>query len=137
MENKFQLFTDGGARGNPGPAGIGYILFSNSILQDLYAEYIGKSTNNIAEYKALELGLNRCLDLEVTHVECFLDSELVVKQISGEYKVKNENLKKIFNRILKIKKKIDIFEIKHIPREQNKFADKLANIALDAYQENR
>lgn len=127
-----KLFTDGGARGNPGPAGIGAILFEDDKLIWFESEYIGKATNNYAEYKAILLGLQKTLKIYPdAEIICHLDSELVVKQLNGEYKVKNKPLKILNDKIQDlIVGKTIIF--KHVYREDNKFADKLVNISLDA-----
>ncbi|NCF75446.1 MAG: reverse transcriptase-like protein [Xanthomonadaceae bacterium] len=133
---KVVIYTDGAARGNPGPAGIGIVI--KNINDDRnYCEYIGKTTNNEAEYRALIFGLKKAKSLlnkkksKQTEVECFLDSELVVKQLNHQYKIENENMQKFFlivwNLILDFKSVI----FSHIPREQNKEADKLANQGID------
>ncbi|MEA3398454.1 MAG: ribonuclease HI family protein [Patescibacteria group bacterium] len=129
---KLIIFTDGGARGNPGPAGIGAVIYDNekNILAEI-SEYIGTATNNQAEYKAALAGIKKAKKIGAEELEFYLDSELVVKQLNHEYKVKNKELAplfvKIYNEILCFKKVI----FKHIPREQNKAADKLANLAMD------
>lgn len=130
---KLIINTDGGARGNPGPAGIG-VVFSNEKGEVLakYKEYIGEATNNIAEYKALILALEKAKDFEVEEIECRLDSELIVEQLNGNYKVKNEKLKTLFNKV----KSLSFFRpirFVHVSREQNKLADKLVNEAIDMY----
>ncbi len=128
---KILIYTDGGARGNPGPAGIGVAFVSptNEIIST-YKEYIGEATNNTAEYKALILALEKIQDFKVDEIECRLDSELVVKQLKGEYKVKDQNLKELFNRVKELIffKQISFI---HIKREKNKIADKLVNEAID------
>lgn len=129
----YQLFTDGGARGNPGKAAFGCVLFDNDLkLVDFDAKYLGRMTNNQSEYEAILAGLQLAQTHKVEKVKCFLDSELIVKQINGEYKVRNGNIKHLFE---KLKLQIDDFEevsFHHIRREQNSFADKLVNIILDA-----
>ncbi len=127
-----KLFSDGGARGNPGPSGIGFILFdNNNNLLWFESKYIGEATNNIAEYMALFEGLKY---VHKNHPNeeliCHLDSELVVKQLNGEYKIKNEGLKPLFSDIKKLVTSKTKFV--HIERAKNKFADKLVNISLDA-----
>lgn len=123
--------TDGGARGNPGPAGIG-VVFSDikgEILAE-YSQFIGETTNNVAEYKALILALEKAKDFKFDEIECRLDSELVVKQLNGNYKVKDENLKRLYNLVQEL-----IFfrpvSFTHVRREANKRADKLVNLVLD------
>ncbi|KAB3538626.1 ribonuclease HI family protein [Alkaliphilus pronyensis] len=126
------IYTDGGSRGNPGEAGIGVLIQDSegNILKEI-SQYIGKQTNNVAEYKALSRGLEAAIDMGLKDVTCFLDSELVVKQIKGEYRVKNEGLIPLYNMIIPLIKKFEAFEISHIRRENNKHADKLANEAMD------
>ncbi|MBD3280409.1 reverse transcriptase-like protein [Candidatus Dojkabacteria bacterium] len=132
----YNLFTDGGARGNPGPAGIGAILFDeNDKLVWFDSEYIGESTNNEAEYKAILEGLTyfkKFFGSKKITLKCYLDSELIVKQLNGEYKVKNENLKMSYNEIQSLINDLDL-TFEHVYREKNKFADKLVNISLDAH----
>jgi len=135
----YKLFTDGGARGNPGPAGIGAILFArNEKLIWFESKYIGKSTNNQAEYKAILMGIECFVDNETidtdTKLICYLDSELIVKQMNGQYKIKDAKLKRIHEQIQDLIHELDI-EFVHIYREKNKFADKLVNISLDARDE--
>lgn len=123
--------TDGGARGNPGPAGIG-VVFSDESGKVIakFSEYIGEATNNIAEYKALILGLTKAKDFDLGEIECRLDSELVVKQLNGQYKVKDTKMKGLFEEVQKL---IFFKPVKfvHVRREQNKLADSLVNEALD------
>ncbi len=126
------LHTDGGARGNPGPAGIGAVLSAGHKTIDTYQEYIGEVTNNKAEYKALIAGLKMALRHEVTHLSCFLDSELVVKQVQGEYRVKDKDLKILHSAVTSLITKFVTITFNHIPREKNKQADKLVNQAIDA-----
>lgn len=128
-----KLFTDGGSRGNPGPAGIGFILFNDSELVHFDAKHLGNATNNQAEYAALLFGLKTCKKQGIKNIECYLDSELVVKQLNGIYKIKNESIKPLYLKIRTILDELDIVTFTHVPREQNKFADKLVNIALDAH----
>jgi ribonuclease HI len=129
---KLIIYTDGGARGNPGPAGIGvYIVNENREAVGKFNEFIGKATNNQAEYKAVILALGKARGFEAEELEFFLDSELVVKQLNREYRVKDKDLAslyvKIYNSILSFKK----VTFTHIPREKNKEADKLVNVAID------
>ena len=126
------MYTDGGSRGNPGIAGIGVVIEdkNGNIIREI-SQYIGEQTNNVAEYKAFSRGLEAALDLGIKKITCYLDSQLVVKQIKGEYKVKNERIISMYNTIMPLIKKFDNFEIVHIKRELNKNADKLANKAMD------
>lgn len=126
------LYTDGGARGNPGPAGIGVIILDGKKkkLKELY-KYIGETTNNMAEYNALVIGLEEAVNLKASEVVIHIDSELIARQLSGEYKVKDEKIKHFFEKALDVLKRFDSFEIKHIDRSKNKEADKLANKAIN------
>lgn len=126
-----QIFTDGAARGNPGPAGIGVVLRNDAKILLEVADYIGKATNNIAEYMAFIRGLEEAIDLGERNIEVFSDSELLVKQINGEYKVKNEGLIPLFHHAQSLLKKFKHRRIYHTSREENKLADKLANKGID------
>jgi ribonuclease HI len=125
--------TDGGARGNPGPAGIG-VVFSdeNGEIVARFKKYIGETTNNVAEYAALLYGLEKAQDFEYERILCRLDSELVVKQLNKEYKIKNEELKVFYNKILDLTFFKNIQFI-HVPRAKNAEADKLVNEAVDEH----
>ncbi len=129
--DKLIINTDGGARNNPGPAGIG-VVFSTPNGEIIYehGEYIGTATNNIAEYTALVKALEKAKDFVADEIECRLDSELVVKQLNGEYKVKDPGMKELYG---KVKELIFFKPVKfvHVRREFNKEADKLYNDALD------
>ena len=129
---KLILYTDGGARGNPGPAGAGAHLLDhagNTVAE--LTEYLGETTNNQAEYRALLLALRKAKDLGATEIEVRADSELMVRQINGQYKVKNEALLPVYQEAKKCLLGFAKWTIKHIPREQNKQADLLANKAID------
>ncbi|MDP2812566.1 MAG: ribonuclease HI family protein [bacterium] len=130
--NKFRLYTDGGARGNPGPAAIGGLLYEADKKIKTFSERIGKTTNNQAEYQALLKGLELALKHGVRELDCFLDSELVVKQLNKEYKVKDKNLAKIFVQAWNLAIKFKKITFSHVRRELNKEADKLVNEALDS-----
>ncbi len=127
-----QLFTDGASRGNPGEAGAGSVLLESNG-QELAARslYLGQCTNNVAEYKALLLGLQSALELGCKKVEIFLDSQLIVRQIQGQYKVKHPTLKPLFFEVKELLAKIENWSVAHVPREQNKRADELANQGID------
>ena len=126
------LYTDGGARGNPGPAGIGArLLTAEGTLVDELSDVIGDATNNVAEYEALLAGLELALDRGVQRLTVFMDSELVVKQISGAYKVKNADLKALHAEAARRLRGFREVDVKHIRREQNGDADRLVNEALD------
>jgi Ribonuclease HI len=131
------VFADGGSRGNPGPAGAGAIIKRGTADGEIVAEvseFIGRETNNVAEYSALILGLKKALELGFTEIEARMDSELVVKQMKGEYKVKNETLEGYYMEAIFLAGKFKRFNIVHVPRAQNKEADKLANAAMDQAQ---
>lgn len=125
------VYADGGSRGNPGPAGIGAALMKDGKLIAGISEFIGTATNNVAEYKALIAGLKQALHMGYVKVEVRMDSELVVRQILGQYKVKNENLKPLFMEAKLISNRFQSFSINHVRRELNKDADRLANEAMD------
>lgn len=133
MHSDFLIYTDGGARGNPGPAGIGVVIYDyNNNLVGKWKEYIGEATNNQAEYRAVILALKKAENLKAKNLKFFLDSELVVEQLSGKYKVKNSGLLPLFREILKLTNKFSNISFSHIPREKNKLADRLVNEAIDS-----
>ena len=127
----YKLYTDGGARGNPGPAGIGGVLYKDDKLFASFSSYIGQGTNNQAEYLAILKGIELARKHKIDILNCYLDSELVVKQLKREYKVKNEELAKIFIKIHNLTLKFKKITFSHIRRELNKKADALVNKALD------
>lgn len=129
---KVIIYSDGGARGNPGPAGIGAVILNEDekVLAEV-SEYIGEGTNNQAEYKAIIAGITKARELGATEMECFLDSELVVKQLNREYKVKNKDLASLFVQAHNLVIQIGKVSFAHIPREQNIHADTLVNQAID------
>jgi ribonuclease HI len=124
---------DGGARGNPGPAAIAAVISTprGEVLEE-HGERIGAATNNVAEYRALLLGLERARALGAREVELIGDSELVVRQVRGEYKVKDEALKALHAKVVKALAELDGWSIRHVRREENAAADGLVNAALDA-----
>lgn len=122
------LYCDGASSGNPGESGIGAVLLLEGKTYEI-SEHIGTATNNIAEYTALIKGLSRAKTLKIESLKIFLDSELIVKQIQGSYKVKSENLKALYQEALSHLKSLKAYTISHIPREQNKKADSLAKKA--------
>ena len=132
---EYILYTDGGSRGNPGPAGIGFTLNHGYVKSCDGGAPIEEATNNVAEYKALIWGLENALALNVTCLEVRADSELLVKQLQGEYKVKNAGLKPLFLDALNLSKQFEVCEFVHVPREENEEADRLANEAMDAGME--
>ena len=130
---KATLFTDGGARGNPGPAAYGYVLEAeDGTILDARGERIGVATNNVAEYRALVAGLEKALELAVPEVEVVSDSELLVKQMRGEYRVKNAALQELSIQAARIAREIGNVSYTAVRREHNELADRLVNEALDA-----
>lgn len=133
MSNKkIIIFSDGGARGNPGPAGLGVVIYNEK--KEIVArisKFIGKTTNNQAEYRALILGLEKAKRLRASDVICYLDSELVVKQLNGEYRVKDKDLEPLFIKIHNLTLSFKSVSFNHVRREKNKEADKLVNIAIN------
>ena len=130
---KARLSTDGGARGNPGPAAFGYVLEADDgTVLDARGERIGVATNNVAEYRALVAGLEKALELGLDEVEVVSDSELLVKQMRGEYKIKNEALQDLAAEAEALARKIGVVRYTAVRREHNELADKLVNEALDA-----
>jgi probable phosphoglycerate mutase len=130
---KAKLFTDGGARGNPGPAAYGYVLESeDGAVLAAHGEAIGTATNNVAEYRALLAGLDKALELGVDDLEVVSDSELLVKQMRGEYKVKNAALRDLSLRAANLARELGSVSYTAVRREHNELADQLVNEALDA-----
>lgn len=132
MSKKIKIFTDGGARGNPGPAGCGVVMFDEQDQQvGAYKKYLGETTNNVAEYSGVVLAMQEAQKLGAQELDFYLDSELVVKQLNREYKVKNPELAKLFVKIFNLQQSFKEVKYSHVPREMNKLADKLANEAMD------
>jgi ribonuclease H / adenosylcobalamin/alpha-ribazole phosphatase len=130
---KARLFTDGGARGNPGPAAYGFVLETeDGTVLAAEGEAIGVATNNVAEYSGLVAGLRKALELHVPEVEVVSDSELLVKQMRGEYRVKNEGLRELFVEASTLARRLESVEYRHVKRAHNELADRLVNEALDA-----
>ena len=129
---KLVIHTDGASRGNPGRAAIGAILRDEKgALAANISRDIGKATNNQAEYRAVIAALEKAISLGAESVELNSDSELIVKQIKGQYRVKKNTLRPLYENVMQLKIRFTGFKIRHIPRERNKEADKLANAALD------
>jgi ribonuclease HI len=127
-----EVFVDGGSRGNPGPAGGGFGAYKNGKLVLKGSEYFGEKTNNQAEYLALRLALREVYEkFGDLKVKCYMDSQLVVEQMNGNYKVKSENVRPLFTEVERITSQFKDFKIEHVKREQNKLADELANKAMD------
>jgi len=132
MNHKLIIYTDGGARGNPGPAAIGAVLMDeqSKVIAQI-SKCIGEATNNQAEYRAVIAALKKAKELGVSELDFFLDSELVVKQLKREYKVKNNDLAPLFLQVHNLTVGFKKVTFQHIRREQNLEADRLVNLALD------
>ena len=129
---KARLFTDGGARGNPGPAAYGFVLETeDGTVLAAEGEAIGVATNNVAEYSALIAGLGRAAELGVTELEVVSDSELMVRQMTGQYKVKNEALQELWADARRAARRVGSVTYRAVRREHNELADRLVNEALD------
>jgi ribonuclease HI len=135
---KLVVNVDGGARGNPGPAAVAAV--AATVDGDVVGErdaYIGEATNNVAEYRALLLGMELARELGASEVELINDSELVARQIGGEYKVKHAGLKPLFAEAMRTLREFDAWAVRSVRREQNERADDLVNRALDEARERR
>lgn len=130
-DRSLAIYTDGAARGNPGEAGAGVVIKSGEETIEEICRYLGETTNNVAEYNAAIIGLSRAAELCSPRVRLFADSELMVRQLNGEYRVKNNGLIPLYNRAKELIAKIGVVEVIYIPRGRNKEADKLANKAID------
>jgi len=128
------IHIDGGARGNPGPAAAGIVIQSSDNHAPLYegGHFLGRMTNNAAEYHSLIHAIERAIELGVERANIFSDSQLMVRQITGEYHVKSKDLKPLFEKAQRLLLKLQSWQIKHVYRQQNKRADALVNMALDA-----
>jgi ribonuclease H / adenosylcobalamin/alpha-ribazole phosphatase len=130
---KARLMTDGGSRGNPGPAAYGYVIeAADGKVLASEGHAIGVATNNVAEYRALVAGLDRARDLGVSELDVVSDSELLVKQMRGEYKVKNAALRSLWEEAQALARQIERVSYVAVRREHNELADRLVNEALDA-----
>ena len=133
-KNRLTIYVDGASRGNPGPAGIGIAIEDEKgITKARISGYIGETTNNQAEYKALIMGLREAAKLKAEHVDIRTDSKLLSEQIQGNYKVRNINLRLLFQQAKQLLADFESFTIAFIPRYQNATADALANQALDRH----
>jgi len=135
-QSEYTMNFDGASRGNPGPAGIGAVIFHNG--QEIWAscQYIGTKTNNQSEYSALILGLKEALSRDIRQIHVYGDSLLVINQINGQYKVKNPGLQELYQEVQQLKAQFDMIVFTHIYREFNKRADHLSNMALDVLDVN-
>jgi len=128
--NELEIYIDGASKGNPGPSGIGVVLCKGGeTIRNVHA-YIGEATNNIAEYNALLFGLREALNLKAQKVTINTDSELLYRQIKRIYKVKNPNISKLYDQAVELIGSFKEVNFNHIPRKNNKGADKLANLAI-------
>ena len=134
MTETIIIKTDGAARGNPGPAGVGVVISNQTgdVLEEA-AEYIGEATNNVAEYKGLILGLRKASRYRAKAVKVYLDSELLVNQLNGIYKVKNTALKELYAGAQGLLSRYERVYVGHVPRAENAEADRLANEAIDKF----
>ena len=132
MPSKLVVNVDGGARGNPGPAAVGAVVQTThgEVLEEC-GERIGTATNNVAEYRALLLGIARAAELGASELELVGDSELIVRQVKGEYKVKDATLRELHAEVMRALRPFDSWSIRHVRREQNAEADRLVNQVLD------
>jgi ribonuclease HI len=135
MNKILYLHTDGGSRGNPGPAAWGFVIKDSEgkILLER-GKYIGETTNNVAEYSALIEGLKSVVDLKATEVIIKMDSELIVRQMTGKYKIKQPHLIELATQVRSLLQKFESYEFQHVLRAFNKEADRQVNIALDELQ---
>ena len=133
MKLHLTAHTDGASRGNPGPAAYGFILYNNDSPLFEHSEYIGESTNNAAEYRGLIGALQYALKLKATSIIVFSDSELVVRQINGVYRVKNPGLRTLYQKAKELIERFERFEIVHVNRSLNKEADGLASGAIKSF----
>jgi len=131
MYQKLTIYTDGGARGNPGPAGLGVVMYADGKIVKRHSRYLGKATNNQAEYRAVIDALEHAREMGAKEIELVMDSELVVKQLNREYRVKDKDLAQLFVQVWNLTLGFSKFTVRHVRREQNKEADKLVNEAID------
>jgi ribonuclease HI len=127
------MFADGGARGNPGPAAAGAVLFDEAgvVLREV-GQYLGKATNNVAEWRALIAGLEAAIELGIDDLDVRMDSELVVRQVNGIYRVKHPDLIPLSEKARRLLRKFATFQVRHVRRKDNAAADAVVNQVLDA-----
>ena len=128
---KLTIYTDGGSRGNPGPSAAGYVIATEGKILEEGGLYLGITTNNQAEYQAAKLALEKVVKYNPTEIEFHMDSELVIKQLNGEYKVKNLELRPIYENIKSLSSKFQKITFTHVRREFNQLADAQVNLVLD------
>ncbi len=130
-KNEVTVFIDGASRGNPGKAGCGAVIYGIKDGPVYLTKYLGHATNNVAEYSALILALETLRSLGIKSLKINSDSQLLVNQLNGRYAVKNPNIRKLFRIYMSLAVNFDKITVNHIPRELNKEADRLANLAID------
>ena len=132
LEQEWRLMVDGAARGNPGPAGCGAVICdgNGAVIKEL-SRYLGHATNNVAEYQALLMGLEALIELKRNKIVVQSDSQLLVRQLNGEYRVKDEKLKALYQRATGLLRQFGSYRIVHVRRELNQAADRLANRGID------
>jgi ribonuclease HI len=132
LDNEWLVMVDGAARGNPGHAGCGAVILegNGTVVKEL-SRYLGHTTNNVAEYEGLLMGLEALLQLGKKRVRVQSDSQLLVRQLNGEYRVKNEKLKRLFQKAVALLRQFEAYRILYVPRESNRLADRLANKGID------
>jgi ribonuclease HI len=131
-DKEWRLMIDGAARGNPGQAGCGAAIYDeNGVVRKELCRYLGHATNNVAEYEGLLMGLEALITLGQRRVVVESDSQLLVRQLNGEYRVKDEKLQVLYRRAQSLLRQFESYRILHVPREKNKLADRLANRAID------
>lgn len=128
---KLTIYTDGGARGNPGPAAIGVVIYQGEKILKKYTKAIGVATNNQAEYQAIIYALERVKQLKAEEIDFFLDSELAVQQLNRQFKIKNPTLGKLFIKIWNLSQGFKKINFYHLGRKENQEADRLVNLTLD------
>lgn len=127
------IYTDGGSRNNPGPAALGYVIFDHQGRQiEARGQFLGETTNNVAEYRAMIAAAERAVQIHAPDVTFRVDSQLLQRQITRRYRVRSPHLKPLFDRLTDILKHLPKWRIEHIPREQNRTADHMVNLAIDA-----
>jgi ribonuclease HI len=134
--NELTIYTDGGSRGNPGPAAYAYVIQRPGLSDIEEKAYLGRTTNNIAEYTGLVKALEHARHLGAQRLTVFSDSELMVKQLNGEYRVKNEGLRPLYEQAVALRRDFASVSIQHVRRAHNKHADRLCNEAMDHPQDN-
>ncbi len=130
---KVSIHTDGGARGNPGPGAVGVVIKDSKgkVIKEI-GKFIGRSTNNEAEYKAVIEGLSSCVNSEIKEIEFFIDSLLVASQLSGKFKIKEPRMRALYDKAKSLEKKFKSVQYTHVPRSKNLMADKIVNEVLDS-----